>query len=120
MELCALVENLLAPKAEQRPAAKQVYQRACRMSELLNPALDALNINMLNITVAGKRAEPRTIKKITDNTWEAELAPLPKAGDYNVKAYAWVNKRKTESGEGRTVRLGRAVVGARRLYRGTD
>ncbi len=104
---------------------------------MLNPALDALNIGIphkvklgrpyllrinakgrglpsdghwLNITVAGKTTVPRTIKKIADNTWEAELEPLPKTGDYNVKACAWVNKRKTESEEDLTIRLSAAAA----------
>jgi len=131
-QLCDFVENLLAAQAAQRPTAEQVYQRANRMSELLNPALDALNIDVphkvklgrpyllrisakgrglpsdgrwLNITVAGKVAEPRTIKKIADHSWKVKLPPLSKAGDYNVKAYAWVNNRKIDAVEDRTIRL---------------
>ena len=131
-KLCELVNNLLSAKAELRPTARQVYQRAKRMGELLNPALDALNIEMLhkvklgrpflihvsakgqglpadgrwlNITVSDKMAEVRTIQKFADNTWKVELEPLSKTGEYTLKAYSWVNNRKIESDEEHIIRL---------------
>ncbi|MDM8555190.1 DUF1566 domain-containing protein [Desulfococcaceae bacterium HSG7] len=131
-QLSTLVENLLASKAKQRLTAKQVHQCANHMLEMLNPVLDALNIEILHkvksgrpyllhinakgrglppdgrwliITLAGKTTEPRRIKKIADNTWKVKLAPLPKSGNYNIKAYALVNNRKIESDEDLTICL---------------
>ncbi|MDM8522850.1 DUF1566 domain-containing protein [Desulfococcaceae bacterium HSG8] len=140
--IARLTENLLAPRAEDRPSAQAVTGQAREMRDFLAPVLSGLEIQVpgktalgktctvtvtahgrglpghgkwLHSDVSGKRADA-VIRKAGKDAWELTLPRFENTGEYDIRVFAFVNQEETEAREKVKVSATPDQLWARKLY----